>query len=84
MPAEMLANTYGYIIIKGNQGVYKDLVRYIRICDGTPTLEQCMEHLAMLVTSLNKSQSAYGSNANTNTTTKASARKIDSTYSEMT
>jgi len=57
MPAEMLADTYGYKIEKGNQGVYKDLVRYIGMRDGTPTLEQRMEHLAALDTSLNKFQS---------------------------
>jgi len=76
MPAEMLADAYGYKIEKGNQGVYKDLVRYIGMRDRTPTLEQRMEHLAALDTSLNKSQS--GSGPNTTTTTKASARKMDS------
>jgi hypothetical protein len=75
MPAEMLADAYGYKIEKGNQGVYKDLVRYIGMRDRTPTLEQCMEHLAALAMSLNKSQSGSSFNTNTNTTTKASARK---------
>jgi hypothetical protein len=75
MPAEMLADAYGYKIEKGNQGVYKDLVHYIGMRDRTPTLEQRMEHLAPLDTSLNKSQS--GSGPNTTTTTKASARKMD-------
>jgi hypothetical protein len=44
--------------------------------DRTPTLEQRMEHLAALDTSLNKSQLTSASNANTNTN--ASARKIES------
>jgi len=76
MPAEMIADAYGYKIEQGNQGVYKDLVRYIGMRDRTPTLEQRMEHLAALDTSLYKSQS--GSGPNTTTTTKASARKMDS------
>jgi len=76
MPAKMLADAYGHKIEKGNQGVYKDLVRYIGMRDRTPTLEQCMEHLAAPDTSLNKFQS--GSGPNITTTTKASARKIDS------
>jgi len=76
MPAKMIADTYGYKIENGNQGVYKDLVRYIGMRDRTSTLEQRMEHLATLDTSLNKSQS--GSGPNTTTTTKPPARKIDS------
>jgi len=76
MPAKMSADEYGYIIEKGNHGVYRDLVRYIGMRDRTPTLEQRMEHLATLDTSLNKSQS--GSGPNTTTITKASARKMDS------
>jgi len=76
MPAEMLADPYGYKIEQGNQGVYRDLVGYIGMRDTTPTLEQRLEHLAALDTSLNKSQS--GSSPNTTTTTKASARKMDS------
>ena len=76
MPAEMLANAYGYKIKKGNQRVYKDLVRYFCMRNRTPTLEQRMEHLATLGTSLNKSQP--GSGPNTSTTAKASARKMDS------
>ena len=78
MPAEMLADAYGYKIKKGNQGVYKDLVRYIGMCNRTPTLEQRMEHLTALDTSLNKSQPGGSFNTNTTTTTKASARKMDS------
>jgi len=76
MPAKMLANTYGYKIEKGTQGVYKDFVHYIGMRDRTRTLEQHMEHFAALDTSLNKFQS--GSGPNTTTTTKASARKMDS------
>jgi len=38
MPAEMLANTYGYKIEKGNQRVYNDWVGYIGMHDRTPTL----------------------------------------------
>jgi len=76
MPAEMLADAYGYMVKNGTQGVYKDLVRYIGMRDRTPTLEQYMEHLATLDTSLNKSQSGCG--PNTPTTMKASARKMDS------
>jgi hypothetical protein len=76
MAAEMLADTYGYKIEKGNQGVYTDLVGYIGMRDRTPTLEQRTEHLAALDMSLNKSQS--GSGPNTTTTMKASARKMDS------
>jgi hypothetical protein len=77
MPAEMLADAYEYKIAKGNQGVYKDPVRYIGMRYRTPTLEQRMEHHAALDTSLNNSQSTSSSNANTNTTTKVSARKMD-------
>jgi len=40
MPTEMLADTYGYKIENGNQGVYEDLVHYLCMCDRTPTLEQ--------------------------------------------
>jgi len=76
MPAEMLAHAYGYTIEKGNQGVYNDLVHYIGMRDRTSTLEQRMDHLAALDTSLNKSQSGCG--PNTTTTTQASARKMDS------
>jgi len=76
MPAEMFADAYGYKIEKGNQGVYKDLARYIAMRDSTPTLEQRKELLAALDTSLKKSQS--GSGLNSTTTTKASARKMDS------
>jgi len=78
MPAEMLADTYGYKIEKGNQGVYKNLVHYIGMRDRTPTLEQHIEHLAALDTSLNKFQPGGIFNKNTTTTTKASARKMDS------
>ena len=77
MPAEMLADAYGYKIEKGNQGVYQDLVRYIGMRDWTPTLEQRMDHLAALDTSLNKSQPGGSFNTNTPTTSKASARKMD-------
>ena len=75
MLANMLADAYGYKIEKGNKGVYKDFVRYISVRDRTSTLEQHMEHLALLDTSINKSQSGRG--PNTTTTTKASARKMD-------
>jgi len=77
-PAKLLADADGYKIEKGNQGVYKDLVRYIGMRDGTPTLEQRMEHLPALDTSLNTSQPGGSFNMNTTTTTKASARKMDS------
>jgi len=77
MPAEMLEDAYEYKIEKGNHGVYKDLVWYIGIPNRTPTLEQCMEHLAVLDTSLNKSQPGSSFNTNTNSTTKASPRKMD-------
>jgi hypothetical protein len=53
MSAEMLTAAHGYKIEKGNQGVYKDFVRYIGMSDRTPTLEQHMEHLAALDTSFN-------------------------------
>jgi len=76
MPAKILADAYGYKLEMGNQGVYKDFVRYIGMRDRTPTLEQRMEHLAALDASLNQSQS--GSGPNTTTTMKASARKMDS------
>jgi hypothetical protein len=39
MPAKMLGNAYGYKIEMGNQGFYKDLDRYIRMRNRTPTLE---------------------------------------------
>jgi len=76
MPAEMLADAYGYKIEKGNPEVYKDLVHYIGKRDRSPTLEQCMEHLTALDTSLNKFQP--GSGPNTTATMQASARKMDS------
>jgi hypothetical protein len=78
MPAEMLPDPYGYEIEKGNQGVYKNLVRYIDMRDRIPTLEQRMEHLAALDTSLNESQPGSSFNTNIKTTMKASARKMDS------
>jgi len=78
MLAELLVDAYGCRIKKGNQGVYRDLVRYIGMRDKTPTLEQRMEHLATLDTSLNKSQPGCSFNTNTNTTTKVSARKMHS------
>jgi len=77
MPAEMFADAYGYKITKGNQGGYKDLVLYNGMHNRTPTIEQHVEHLAVLDTSLNKSQPGSGPNTTT-TTTKASARKMDS------
>jgi len=77
MPAGMFADTYMYKIEKGTQGVYKDLVCYIGMHNRTPTLEQRMEHLTALVMFLNKSQPGSGSNMNTNTTKKASTRKMD-------
>jgi hypothetical protein len=76
MPSEMLSDAYGFKIELGNQGMYKDLLRYIGMYDKTLTLEQRMEHLAALDMSLNKSQPASASNENTNT--KASARKMES------
>jgi rubrerythrin len=76
MPAEMLADAYGYKIEKGNQGVFKDLVQYIGMRYSTPTVEPHIEQLAALDTSLNKSQLATASIMNTNT--KASARKMES------
>jgi len=76
MPAEMLANIYGYKIEQGNQGVYKDVVRYIGMRFRTPNLKKRMEHLAALDTSLNKSQ--HGSGPNTTTTMKASASNMHS------
>jgi len=39
MPAEMLADAYGYRIEQGNHGVYEDLVCYIGMRQRTPTLE---------------------------------------------
>jgi hypothetical protein len=78
MPAEMSADAYAYKIAQGNQGVYKDLVRYIGMRDRPATLEQRMEHLSSLDTSLNQSQPESSFIMNTNTTTKASARKMDS------
>jgi len=77
MPATMLVNAYGYMIKKGNQGVYKDLVRYIGMRDRTSTLKQHMEHHAVLDTSLYKSQPGSGCNTTSNTTTKTSAREMD-------
>jgi hypothetical protein len=82
MPAEMLADAYGYKIEMGNQGVYKHLVGYIGMYDRTPTLEQCTEHLAALDTPLNMSQS--GSGPNTTSSMKASARKMDSKKGDIT
>jgi len=77
MPAEMLGDAYGYMIEKGNQGVYKDSIHYIGMRNTTPILEQHIEHLAALEKSLNKSQPRSSFNTNTNMTTKASARKMD-------
>jgi len=42
MPAEMLADAYGYENQMSNLGVYKGLVSYIVTHDRTPTGEQCM------------------------------------------
>jgi len=53
MPAQKLADTYGFKIEKGNQGVYKALVRYIGMHNRTPTLDTHMEHLTTLDKSLN-------------------------------
>jgi hypothetical protein len=78
MPVEMLADAYGYMIEKGNQGVSNDLVRYLGMRNRTPTLEQRMEHLATLDMSLNQSQPGGSFNMNTTTTMKASAGKMDS------
>jgi len=82
MTAEILADADGYNIEKGNQGVYKDLVRYIGMHDGNATLEQHREHLAVFDTSLNKSE--LGSGPNTTPTTKPSARKMESKKSGTT
>jgi hypothetical protein len=64
------------MIEKNNQGVYKNFVCYIGMGNSTLTLEKRMEYLAVLDMSLNKSQP--GSSPNTTTTTKASARKMNS------
>jgi hypothetical protein len=80
----MLANTYGYKIENANQGVYEDVVRYVGICDRSATIEKRMEHLAALDTCLNKSDPASGSNANNNTSTKASGKKMESKKSDTT
>jgi len=82
MPAEISADAYVYKIEKGNQWVYNDLVCYVGMRDRTSTLEQRMEHLAVLDTSLNKSHS--GSGPNTTISTKASARKMDSIKGDTT
>jgi hypothetical protein len=71
MPAEMLADASGYKIETANQGVYNGLFRYIDMHNRTPMLEQSTEHLAMVDTSFNNSQSGSSFNTNTNTTTKA-------------
>jgi hypothetical protein len=84
MLAKILADACGYKIEWGNQGVYKDLVRYIGMHDWAPTLEQYIEHLAALDMFLNKSQSTSSSNTNTNTVTKASASIMDSKKSDIT
>jgi hypothetical protein len=76
LSVEILGNAYRYRIEKGNHGVYTDLVHNFGMRDRTPTLEQLMEHLVALDTFLNKYQP--GSGPNTTTTTKASARKMDS------
>jgi len=78
MPAEMLADAYGYTIEKGNDGIYKDLVLYIGMPGWTPTLEQCMEHVATCDTSRIKFQQGSGCSPSMNTMTKAPARKMDS------
>jgi len=78
MAAEMLADDYQYKIEKGNEGVFNHLVPYIDMHDRTPTLEQHIEYLAMLDTSLNQSEPGGGFNMKTNTTTKSSACKINS------
>ena len=46
--------------------------------DRTPTLQQQMEHLGTFATSLNQCRLGSGSSEKTRTTTKASARKMDS------
>jgi len=82
MPAQVLADAYGYKIEKGNQGVYKDLVHYIGMRDRSPTLGQYMKHLAALDSSLNHSRPGCG--PSTTITTKASARKMDSMKGDTT
>jgi len=75
---EMWADTYTmYKIDKGNQEVYKDLVRYNGTHDMTHTFEQRMEHVTMLEMCINKSLPGCGSSAHTNTTMRVSARKMD-------
>jgi hypothetical protein len=76
VPAEMLADSDGYMIDNGKQGGYHDLVCSIVMGDRTPTIEQCMEHHATLDTSLNMFQPKSGPTINK--TTKSSARKMDS------
>jgi hypothetical protein len=66
----------------GNHGGYEDFVCYLGMCERTPTLDLSMEPLAILDTSLNKSQP--GSGPNTTITTKASARKMDSKKGDTT
>jgi len=55
MPAEIFADADEYNIEQGNRGIYIDLVPHVGMRDGTPTLQQHMEHLAALDTSLNNS-----------------------------
>jgi len=78
MSTKILSDSYGYKIENGHQGIYKDLVHYIGMRDRTPTVNQRMEHLAALDPSPNQSQLASSFNTNSNTTTKASATKMDS------
>jgi len=56
IPAEMTADAYWYMIKKGKQGVYIDLVCCIDMRDRMSIPEQQMEHIGVSDTSLNKSQ----------------------------
>jgi len=78
MPTVLPADAYEYKIKMGSQGVCNDWALQIVIPDRTPTLEQYMEHVSVLVMSLNKSHPGSGSRANTSTTMKVSAIEIDS------
>jgi len=77
MVIQMVADANGYEIELNNQELYKDMVCNVGMHNRTPTLEQCMELLAVLDTSLIKSQPGSASGTNAITTMKVSARTMD-------
>jgi len=78
LPIEIFAEVDGVMIESATTEFMKNIVHHVGMCNRSVMFEQRMEHLAALDISLNKIQSGSGFSTNSNTTTKVSARKIDS------